>query len=134
MLLKYLALAACALSLAACGPTGCSTTGNGPPDAGTVTLSAKKAALAARGSHVMVCEGVRDAHTSGALSGEAFNEARQACITADDLLDVADAALLAGDTIRAAAAANAAFANLDTAQVISEAAPTTNPPATEPPT
>lgn len=78
-----------------------------------VSLDARKGLTAASAVYVSACGAVEKAHDAGALTGKKFNDARKACIQADDLLDAADLALAIGKTSDAAANVQAAFLILE---------------------
>jgi hypothetical protein len=114
-----LALAAVAaiVGIGATGP-GCASQAPISVDPATVSFTVEKAATLARASHAVSCEAVVTAHTAGVLKGNAFNTAKGLCITADDLLDAADASLAKGDKATASLDVQKALEAVDSAKAL----------------
>lgn len=83
----------------------------------------ERAAATARASHALTCGAVESGHATGALSGVNFNRAKLLCIQSDAMLDVADAAVIMGDAVTAAAKVAAANAALTTVKSLSPPIP-----------
>lgn len=114
-------LAAGALSLSACATTPADPLYGTPAASADLGLTVEHGLAAARGSHALICKAVIAAHAGGVLKGRNFNQAKKACVDADDDLDAAEAAWILGQTLVAQQKIAGANAQLDRAKALTPA-------------